>query len=351
MSLLQLGSYHLTENSLPYVVAEIGVNHEGSIPLAKRMIEEAQEGGANCAKFQSYIPERLINFGAYPKDEQSKIRQSFQQLQQYGDFFQEKEYILLAEHCKKIGIDFLSTPFDLNSVSYLDPLLSFYKIASGDINCIPLLREIARKKKPIILSTGASSLPEIRCAVELLREEGVKDILLLHCTMNYPCQEGDVNLKMILDLRQAFPKCLIGYSDHSPSDHAIRVITVAASMGAVVLEKHFTYDKKRKGNDHFHSMDKQDLKNLKTSLFQINKIQGKNHKNLVASEQKIQTLARRSIVTTTLIQKGEILQEKNLTFQRPSFGISVSSWDQVLGRRTKRQIPKNQILQWEDLEE
>ena len=351
MSLLQLGSYHLTENSLPYLVAEIGVNHEGSIILAKRMIEEAKEGGANCAKFQTYIPEGLINLGAYPKDEQSKIRQSFQQLQQHGDFFREKEYILLAEHCKKIGIDFLSTPFDLDAVSYLDPLLSFYKIASGDINCIPLLREVGRKKKPVILSTGASSLSEIRCAVELLKEEGVKDIILLQCTMSYPCQEGDVNLKMMLDLRQAFPECLIGYSDHSPSAHAIRVITVAASMGAVVLEKHFTYDKKLKGNDHFHSMDKQDLKNLKTSLVQINKIQGKNRKNSTAAEQKIQTLARRSIVTTTLIQKGEILQEKNLTFQRPSFGISVSSWDQVLGRRTNRQIPKNQILQWEDLEE
>ena len=352
MSLLQLGSCCLTEDTPPYVIAEIGVNHEGSISLAKQMIEGAKEGGADCAKFQTYVPERLIHLGAYPKHEQAKIRQSFQQLQQHGDFFQEKEYILLAEHCNKIGIDFLSTPFDLASVSYLDPLLSFYKIASGDINCIPLLREIGRKKKPVILSTGASSLPEIQCAVELLKQEGVKDIILLHCTMSYPCQEGDTNLRMMLDLRRAFPECLIGYSDHSPPDCAMQVLTIAASMGAIVLEKHFTYDKDLKGNDHLHSMDKRDLAKLKKSLLQINKIQGNKHKSPTASERQIQASARRSIVTATAIQKGEILEARHLTFQRPfgEKGISVSFWDQALGRRTNRQISHNQILQWEDLE-
>lgn len=346
-----LGKRLINKLSKPYVIAEIGVNHEGSLNAAKMLIELAKEGGADAAKFQSYKADSLasLNSPAY-WDRKKEPTESQHQLFQKYDKFNAHDYILLAEHCKEIGIDFLSTPFDDDSIEYLNPLMPFFKIASADLTNLPFLRKIAQKKKPIVLSTGASTLGEIDLAVNNLDRFGCDNLILLHCILNYPTIDENAHLGMIKGLMRAYPSLLVGYSDHTLPDEDMTALVVAYLSGAVVIEKHFTHDKSLPGNDHYHAMDVNDLKNFTNKINKISTLIGSEEfKSPIPAEEISRKNARRSIVIKHGIQKNHILVESDITYKRPGTGIGPEHWDEVIGRCTTKTLSADHILQWSDL--
>lgn len=330
----------------PYIIAEIGVNHEGSMELAKRLIDEAAEGGAHAAKFQSYKAEKISskNSPAYWDVSKEPTESQYKLFKKY-DAFCEKEYKELAIYCDKKGIDFMSTPFDLDAVDFLNPLMPVFKIASADITNVPLIRKCASKGKPIIMSTGASTLPEIEYAVQVAREAGATDISLLHCVLNYPTPEENAQLGMIKVLKRIFPDCIIGYSDHVVPDETISALEASMLLGASILEKHFTHDKSLPGNDHYHAMTKQDLVRFREKVATYQTLISGEGKSLEI-EQAARLHARRSIVAACDIKAGDILTEKNLIAKRPAHGISLVHWDELLGKQVNVNIKEDTLLDW-----
>jgi sialic acid synthase SpsE len=350
MQTITLGKRKISSSSRPYIIAEIGVNHECSMPEAIKMIEEAKEGGADAAKFQSYKAEKLasLNASAYWDTDKEQTLSQHALFRKY-DKFNSQDYHTLAEHCKRVGIDFISTPFDNEAVDYLDPLVTFFKISSSDITNYPLLRKIASKNKPVILSTGASSITEIKGAVNELFKKGCSNIALLHCILNYPTEESNVNLNMITGLQKEFPELIVGYSDHSMPDESMFVLTSAYLKGARILEKHFTRNKKLPGNDHYHSMDLNDLQILKNNLNRLYNLEGSFSKNYLPSEEISRINARRSLVIKSDIEAGTVISEDILTFKRPASGISPKNLEKVIGRVVNKRLKFDHILTWGDL--
>ena len=348
---LRLGRRNIRRFDRPYVIAEIGVNHEGVMDAALRLIELAKEGGADAAKFQTYKAEKLAakvspaywDLTAEPTSSQRELFRKY-------DAFGPTEYKRLAEHCEKVGIDFLSTPFDLDAVELLDPLVSYFKVASADLTNIPLLRAVARCGKPAVVSTGAATVDEIRGAVCELERCGCPSVVLLHCVLNYPTPMEHAHLNMIRGLQQEFPGHFIGYSDHTVPEERMLALTASWLMGAVVLEKHFTHDKSLPGNDHYHAMDVNDLRSFVANLELLMIAGGDMEKRPLASEAAARQHARRSIVSVGDIASGQLLDMQNLTTKRPAHGISSLEWDNVIGRRAKHSLPDDHILQWDDLE-
>lgn len=336
-------------NLNPYIIAEIGVNHECNINLAKQLIDEAKEAGAHAAKFQSYKANKIAskNSPAYwnleeePTDSQYKL---FKKL----DKFTTSDYLELAQYCEEKEIDFLSTPFDLDALRELAPHMKYIKIASADLTNIPLIRAAASTGKPIILSTGASNYPEIQHAINELEANGGKDITLLHCVLNYPTPIKNANLKRIKELRKIFSQYTIGYSDHVAPDESMSALEVACLYGAVVIEKHFTHNKSLKGNDHYHSMDKTDLIKFKKKLIKFRDLNGSDTDfSAEKNEQKARLHARRSIVSDTSIKKGQVFTEDNLTTKRPGHGIPPLLWDSIIGKTASIDIPEDTIIDWD----
>ena len=350
MPTLTIGKTRLDEQSSPYIIAEIGVNHEGSLPKAKELIELAREGGASAAKFQTYKAHTLAskNSPAYWDTSKEPTTSQYKLFKKY-DRFEKQDYLALAEHCQRVGIDFVSTPFDDAAVDFLNPLVPCMKIASADLTNIPFLRKIARCAKPVILSTGASTLAEIDLAVGELRKHGCREIALLHCVLNYPTEYQNAHLDMIEGLRRAYPELVIGYSDHTLPDPAMSILTTAYLKGARIIEKHFTYDKTLPGNDHYHAMDIEDLKRFRQQLTFIKRALGQQHKAPLPSEQISRENARRSIVLKTAVRAGQKLTPDELTYKRPGTGISPMFWDEVVGRLAAHALPEDHILQWDDL--
>ena len=346
-----LGSRTITPTSRPYIIAEIGVNHEGSLDLAKRLIELAKEGGADGAKFQSYKADTLASkhSPAYWDTSKESTRSQHELFQKY-DNFEPADYAALAEHAKLCGIDFLSTPFDDAAVDYLQPLVPFYKIASADITNTPLLRRVARTGKPVVLSTGASNMDEIRWSVRTLHDAGATDVVLLHCILNYPCENHNAHVRMITGLAEAFPDYLIGYSDHTVPDPDMTALAVAYSLGAVVLEKHFTHDKTLPGNDHYHAMDVHDLRRFVERMGTIADILGETEaKSPIATEEISRLNARRSIVLARAVRAGQALTEADLTYKRPGTGVGPQDWDRVIGMTVNKDLDDDHVLTWDDL--
>ena len=334
-----------------YIIAEIGVNHECSLKQAKKLIFLAKKGGASAAKFQSYKAELLASKDskAYWDTKKEKTKSQYELFSKY-DKFDESEYVILSKYCKKIGIDFLSTPFDLKSVVYLKKLVPAFKISSSDITNIPLIEKIALTKKPILLSTGASNLNEIKNAIRLIETNGNRQIVLMHCILNYPTENINANLSMIESLKHEFPKYVIGYSDHTLPDQSMLNLTTAFMLGAKVIEKHFTINKKKRGNDHYHSMDFKNLKKFTKNLKDINLLLGKFKKKSVAKcENKSRKFARRSIVLKKSLKKGSTLNSNNLICLRPVKGIPASQWKRVLGKKLKKNRPLGHHLKPGDL--
>jgi N-acetylneuraminate synthase len=321
------------------------------LETAKRLIELAHEGGAHGAKFQSYKANTLASkqSPAY-WDTSKEATLSQHELFQKYDNFEAEDYAALAVHAKKVGIDFISTPFDDEAVDYLAPLVPFFKIASADITNTPLLRRVARVGKPVVLSTGASTLDEVDGALATLRDAGATEIALLHCILNYPCENINSHVRMIAGLQDRYPDHIIGYSDHTVPDPEMTAMSVAYALGAVVLEKHFTHDKTLPGNDHYHAMDVHDLARFMARIGTIADMLGTDRaKAPIASEDIARLNARRSIVIARDLAEGHTIVEADITYKRPGTGVSPLHWDEVIGMRTKRSMQEDDVLTWDDL--
>lgn len=334
-----------------YIIAEIGVNHEGNLSLAKSLIDLAKKGGADAAKFQSYKAHKIAakDSPAYWDTDKEPTKSQFELFRKF-DGFGESEYIELAKYCEYVGIDFMSTPFDLEAVDFLNPLQKSFKIASADITNYPLLRRVAKCNKPVILSTGCSEIQEIREAVQELKKNGAKEIVLLHCILNYPTANSNANLNMISSLQREFPEIHIGYSDHTVPSAAMEVLSTAYILGARVIEKHFTHDKTLKGNDHYHSMDYQDLRSFVSRVSEIDEIVGVQEKRPLDSELQSIKYARRSLHYRIALEKGHVLTENDLICLRPGTGVSPSFIDSILGKRLNCQVEEGVRLKLDDFE-
>ncbi len=246
----------------------------------------------------------------------------------------------LADYCKKVGIMFLSTPFDIGSVHFLDSLQDIWKIPSGEITNYPYLVEIAKTKKKIILSTGMCTMDEVEASLKVLKDNGATDITLLHCTTDYPAPLESVNLKAMLTLKEKFG-CPAGYSDHTKG---IEVSVAAVAMGAEVIEKHFTLDRNMPGPDHKASLEPDELKELVNAIRNVEKALGDGNKKPTESELQNRNVARKSIVALKPIKKGELLSEDNLTTKRPGNGISPMRWNEIIGTHAKRDYEEDELI-------
>lgn len=346
MKKIKLGKFIINEFSLPLIIAEIGVNHNCNLSLAKKIILKAKQGGAHVVKFQTYKAELIASKFAKSYWDKNKEKTSNQhELFKKYDKFGIKDYRLLHAYCKKINIEFCSTPFDIKSVDELNPLLNFYKISSSDITNTDLIKKIASKKKPVLLSTGASNILEIKQAVKILNKNGCKNIVIMHCILNYPTKNSDANLRMITSLKKTFPKNIIGYSDHTLPSRKMDNLCTAYLLGAKIIEKHFTHNKKLKGNDHYHAMDKKDLKNFFNEIKKIKIILGNyTEKKMISSEKISKMNARRSAILNLNLNKGSILKKGMIIFKRPGYGIQPNQINKFYGKKIKKNLKEDTIL-------
>lgn len=333
----------------PYLIAEIGVNHECSLKLAKKQIKLAKDGGASAVKFQFYKASKIAAkiSPAYWDTNYEKSMSQFELFSSY-DKFVLNDYIELVNYCSKLEIDFLCTPFDLDAVDFVAKYCKFIKISSSDITNFPLLKKCSLSKLPIILSTGASSYDEISDAVDYLFQYGSVDICLLHCVLNYPTPIENARLSSICDLLSKFPKCSIGYSDHVTPTNFMASLEVAVLLGSVVLEKHFTHDKTLPGNDHYHSMDHDDLTKFTNKLATYRKLFASNN-NFLQKEESARLNARRSIYAHRDIQPGESITEDALICLRPATGISPIHFDKLIGMVAIKKISAGDKLHFNQL--
>lgn len=315
------------------IIAEAGVNHNGSIVIAKQLIDKAVEAGVDIIKFQTFVPEKLVSKNASQAEYQQRNigKKDEGQLAMLNKLeLSHEDHEELIAYCSKKNIRFFSTAFDMESIEYLHSLnMGMWKIPSGEVTNYPYLRKIAQYHEPIILSTGMCELSDIKAAVKVLLDFGVQkeQITILHCNTDYPTPYADVNLKAMLEIGEYFG-VQIGYSDHTKG---IEVPIAAVALGATVIEKHFTLDKNMEGPDHKASLEPDELKAMVSAVRNIEQALGAGHKTISESERKNIEIARKSIVAACHIKKGEILTEDNLTVKRPGNGISPMRWDEVIG--------------------
>ena len=338
-----------TRIPVPYVIAEAGVNHEGSMDIARRLIDEAADGGAHAIKFQTYRAGTLASKDspAYWDTGKEPTRSQYELFKKHDSFWK-NEFEALKKHCDATGIAFLSTPFDVESAHFLNDLMDVFKISSSDITNKPFIRILCDFGKPILLSTGAAHLHEIAEAVEWIEGRGNK-LALLHCVLNYPTADENAALGMIPALARHFPQHAIGYSDHTlPRD--MHILETATLLGARVLEKHFTHDKSLPGNDHYHAMDKNDLRHFFERLNATLASVGDLNLRALPEEEPARQHARRSLVTARAIPAGTCITAADLTWKRPAHGISPRNYDEVLGMCARHDLAEDTVLHWSDLE-
>jgi N-acetylneuraminate synthase len=332
----------------PFLVAEAGVNHENDLAVAIEMVDQAAAAGADAIKFQSYKAETLASknspsywdLGSEPTTSQFEL---FKKYDRFGD----DEYAKLARRAEQKGIVFMSTPFDRHFADALEPLMPAYKIASADLTNTPFLRHIAAKKKPMILSVGASTLGEVDAALTEVRRAGDPPIALLHCVLSYPCKPEDANLRVIGRLREIFSSVVVGYSDHVPPAHGCLALTTAWLLGARILEKHFTLDKTKPGNDHYHAFDPDDVREFRAQCDYATALLGRASKDVLPCEEAARKQARRSLVATTAIAEGTVVTPAMVTTKRPGTGIAPQHLELVVGSRALRRIEADDLLQWD----
>lgn len=326
------------------IIAEAGVNHNGSLSLAKKLADKAKEAGADYVKYQTFNPSNMVSKYAAKAEYQKQTTDSKQsQLDMLEELMLSyDEFVELKEYCGQIGIGFLSTSFDLDSTEFLARLgCEIWKIPSGEVTNYPYLVDIARKHQPIILSTGMCDEEDIAAAIEVLKSNGAGKISLLHCTTEYPTPFEDVNLKAMCTMRDIFG-LEVGYSDHT---RGIEVPIAAVAMGAKIIEKHFTLDKNMEGPDHKASLEPDELKQMVDSIRNIEKALGSGTKRPAESEKKNIAIARKSIVAKTQIKKGELLTTENITTKRPGDGISPMRWNEVIGTCAIRDFDEDELLE------
>lgn len=331
-----------------FIIAEAGVNHNGSIQNAKKLIDIAAECGCDAVKFQTFKTENLVI--RHAKKAEYQIKNTNPNESQY-DMLKKLElskqaHVELIEYCLNKNILFLSTPFDIESADLLEELgITMFKIPSGEITNKPFLQYIAKKQKPIILSTGMSSLEEVKEALEWIYETGNRKITLLHCTSEYPTREQDVNLNAMITMKNVF-NIDVGYSDHTIG---IEVPIAAVALGATIIEKHFTLDKSMEGPDHKASLEPNDLREMVFLIRNVEKAMGKGVKMPTDFEKITRNVARKSIVSVTNIKKGEVIKRDMIDIKRPGNGIQPKYLTQVIGKRVNRDINEDEVIRNEDI--
>ena len=330
------------------VIAEAGVNHNGSIEIAKQLVDKAAEAGADLIKFQTFKSEKLVSRYARQADYQKKNigkESDDSQLSMLKKLeLSEEDHKELMAYCQKKGIKFFSTAFDLESIDYLHSLnLGLWKIPSGEITNYPYIKKIAGYGEPVILSTGMCELSDIKAAYKVLADNGIRkeQITILHCNTEYPTPYEDVNLRVMTALKDEF-KVEVGYSDHTKG---IEVPIAAVALGAIVIEKHFTLDRNMEGPDHKASLEPDELKAMVSAIRHIEQALGSGHKTVSESERKNITIARKSIVAACDIKAGEIFTEENLTVKRPGTGISPMRWEEIIGTKAIRDFAEEEIIE------
>lgn len=326
-----------------YIIAEAGVNHNGSIDIAKKLVKAAKQAGVDCVKFQTYITENLVTTTAKKADYQIHNTQNedtqysmLKKLELSFDEFRE-----LKRYCGEMNIDFISTPFDLDSIDFLESLeMKFWKIPSGEITNFPYLKKIANTKLPVILSTGMSSIEEVSSAVDVLKKNGCPDISILHCTTEYPTPVEECNLNAVRTLKEVYG-VRVGYSDHTDS---ILIPAAAVAVGAEIIEKHFTLDKSMEGPDHKASLEPKQLKEMVRNIRVIECALGDGVKRPSQSEIPNIAIARKSIVAKERICKGEVFTEENLAVKRPGTGINPMNWEYVIGKIATKDFEKDELI-------
>lgn len=326
------------------IIAEAGVNHNGSIELAKKMVLAAKEAGVDYIKFQTFIPKKLVSKYASKADYQKQAtgadESQLKMLEKLA--LTQHDFIELKNFCEECGVGFISTPFDLESIAFLDKLdMDFWKVPSGEVTNLPYLEAIARTGREIVMSTGMCNIQEIKDAIKVLEDNGAKKIILLHCNTQYPTPFEDVNLKAMLYIGNETHK-YFGYSDHTLG---IEVPIAAVAMGAKVIEKHFTLDKNMDGPDHKASLEPDELKAMVSAIRNIEQALGNGMKRITESEKQNLDIARKSIVASKQIKKGEIFTEGNISTKRPGNGISPMQWHNVIGQIAKRDFIEDELIE------
>lgn len=325
------------------IIAEAGVNHNGDINIAKKLVETAKQCGADIVKFQTFnvrgVASKYAAMAEYQKNNLGVEESQKDMLN--GLTLSQDEFLSLADYCKEVGIRFLSTPFDIDSIRFLDQVQDVWKIPSGEITNYPYLVEIAKTGKDIILSTGMCTLEEIDDALTVLHAQGAGRITLLHCTTNYPAPMQEVNLKALLSMKARYG-CDVGYSDHTLG---IEVSIAAAAIGAKVIEKHFTLDKMMEGPDHKASLEPDELAAMVTAIRNVEQALGDGVKKPSESEKINIDIVRKSIIAARPIKKGEVFTEDNLTTKRPGTGISPMKWKNFIGTEANRDYEEDDLIE------
>lgn len=339
----------LPSNDRVFIIAEAGVNHNGSLETALKMVDAAAAAGADAVKFQTFLSSKLVTKAAsmavYQKENTGKNQTQFEMLKSLElDFESHKK---LYEYCSKKGIMFLSTPFDFESVDLLEKLgVEAYKLSSGDLNNKPFIDYIASKNKPMILSTGMAVMCEIGEALSWIRKYGINDTFLLHCTTDYPAKLNEVNLRAITTLKEAFG-LPIGYSDHT---EGIEISIAAAALGATIIEKHFTLDRSMEGPDHKASLEPHSLKEMVDTIRNIELALGDGIKRITSGESAIINNARKSITAACMIEKGQVIELRHLEIKRPGTGIPPKYMEKLIGKKVNRKINEDETIGWDDIE-
>ncbi len=331
-----------------FIVAEAGVNHNGDVDLGKKLIDVAKDAETDAVKFQAFKAKNVVTKYAekakYQKETTGPNKSQYNMMKRLE--LKDEDLRELYNYAKKNNIIFLSSAFDKESVDLLDNLgVPAFKVPSGEITNFPLLRYIAEKKKPIILSTGMSTTAEIEEALEVIRENGVEDIILLHCVTSYPAKIEDVNLRAIETLRHRF-KLPVGFSDHTLG---ITISIAATALGAALIEKHFTLDKTLPGPDHRASLEPDELKDMIKAIKDVEQASGDGIKKPTEGEEKIKKIVRRSIVAKVRIPKGTIITENMLAFKRPGVGIEPKYLNEVIGKKAKKDIKPDELITFKKL--
>jgi N,N'-diacetyllegionaminate synthase len=329
-----------------FIIAEAGVNHNGSLDMAFQLIDVAVAAGVDAVKFQTFKAEKVIAANApkagYQKDTTGSDESQLEMVKKLE--LDETAHTKLNQYCQGKGIQFLSTPFDLESIDLLNRLgLEIFKIPSGEITNLPYLRKLGALKKRLILSTGMADLGEIEDALDVLTESGTSldKITVLHCNTEYPTPFEDVNLNAMLTIQNAFPGIAVGYSDHT---NGVEVPIAAVAMGATVIEKHFTLDRNLSGPDHKSSLEPDELKAMVQAIRNIEQALGNGIKRPSPSEVKNKPIARKSLVAAQPIKRGELLSADNITAKRPGTGSSPMRWDEVLGQVAQKDYEKDELI-------
>jgi N-acetylneuraminate synthase len=348
MRKIAIGNKKIGSGEPCFIIAEAGVNHNGSLDCAKQLIDAACKSGADAVKFQTFSADRIASRTARKADYQ--LRTTDVEESQYTMLkkleLPPEDFHVLAEYTKKKGVVFLSSPFDCESVDILEKAgVDAYKIPSGEITNVPLLRHIAGKRKPVILSTGMAEMEEIAEAVKLFRNLGIRDLILLHCVTSYPAASDTLNLQVIKTLRRTFG-IPVGFSDHS---QGIFAAVISRVLGACVIEKHFTLDRNMPGPDHQASLEPDELAALVAAVRATDSALGDGKKHILPAEQAIKCIARKSLVAREDIPAGATVTQKMFEVKRPGTGISPRDIELVVGRTAKRQIPRDTVLTWMDL--